>query len=309
MSTIANHKSLALIVISLILIAVAALLIDKAQHRSTQQEPLAGSTADYATPVTSTIASNWQWPHINDEQHTTLTESRANLPFTEKFVYEALKAVRLDENGNVIYDHDALLSLDEALLRMQNKLDSESLAALQGIIKQGLPNKAGEQTAKIVADYYYYLEAKDEFSRTTEALFSNTGPATIASLENDETLYAELQALRDVHLGSEVSSSLFRVSDATAQYMFDSMKLELNQDLSPVEKEQQLIDIEEKHIERSINVDNWPIRYRNFQIEKQNILQASLDQDEKNQQLNQLLQSHFNTDEIKRIAHLGLEKL
>ncbi|MGR6873566.1 hypothetical protein ACU6U9_14950 [Pseudomonas sp. HK3] len=257
----------------------------------------------------ATIATKWQWSKINTKQTIATEENKKSLPFTAKFVYEALKAVKLDDHGNVIHDHNALLSLDEALLRIQSKLDAESLSTLQAIIKDGLPGKAGEQTAKIVGDYYYYLEAKDEFSQTSEALANTEVHQSVGAVENDELLYAELQALRDVHLGSEVSSGLFRVSDADAQYMFNSMKLDLDQNLSEEEKEKIRLEIQEQHIQRSVNISDWPDRYSAFQDAKHKILATSLDEEEKQNQVTQLLRSYFSSDELKRITHLSLDQL
>jgi hypothetical protein len=258
----------------------------------------------------ATIATQWQWSKVNQQaEQPVANEVNNKLPFTAKFVYEALKAVKLDEDGNVIHDHDALLSLDEALLRIQNKLDAESLEILQGIIKDGLPGKAGEQTAKIVGDYYYFLEAKDEFSETSEALIDSSIRETSQAIENDELLYAELQALRDAHLGTDVSNGLFRVSDASAQYMFDSMKLDFNQDLTEEEKEQKRGEIEERHIQGSVNVSNWPARYGAFQDAKQKILSALLEPEEKQRQVIELLQSYFSSEELKRIQYLNLDEL
>lgn len=260
---------------------------------------------------TPTIATTWQWSQTNKDTTKAITASNSNktLPFTAKFVYEALKAVKLDEDGNVIHDHDALLSLDEALLRIQNKLDRESLDVLQAIIKDGLPGKAGEQTAQIVGDYYNYLKAKDEFSRTSDMVTESSGHETVSAVEKDQLLYAELKSLRELHLGSEVSDGLFRITDSDAQYMFESMKLDVDESLSEEEKAQQRLEIEEQHIQRSINITNWPDRYSAFQETKQTIISASLKDDEKQRQITELLNSHFNSKELKRIEHLGIDKL
>jgi hypothetical protein len=259
----------------------------------------------------STIAKQWQWTELNTQQDQPIKIEIAEkaLPFTAKFVYEALKAVKLDRDGNVIHDHDALLSLDEALLRIQSKLDTESLSILQQIIKDGLPGKAGEQTAKIVGDYYYFLEAKDEFSETSEALSDLSVHDTAGAVENDELLYAELQALRDVHLGSDVSTGLFRVSDASAQYMFDSMKLDFDQNMTEMDKQKIRLEIEEKHIRGSVNVSDWPARYGAFEDAKQKILTTSLQPEEKQRQVTELLQSYFSSDELNRIQYLSLDTL
>jgi lipase chaperone LimK len=260
---------------------------------------------------TPTVATAWQWSQDNKNAAKGITSNNSDktLPFTTKFVYEALKAVKLDEDGNVIHDHDALLSLDEALLRIQSKLDRESLKILQATIKDGLPGKAGEQTAQIVGDYYNYLEAKDEFSRTSDIISESSGHETVNAVEKDQLLYAELKSLRDLHLGNDVSNGLFRITDSDAQYMFESMKLDVDESLSEEERAQQRLEIEEQHIQRSINITNWPDRYSAFQDTKQKIMSASLNNEEKQIQITELLNSHFNSNELKRIEHLGIDKL
>lgn len=259
---------------------------------------------------TATIATEWQWQEA-DKQSTQVqanTDTAVLLPFTAESVYNALQAVKLDADGNIILDHDALLSLDETLERIHNKLDSESLSLLQELIKEALPGKAGEQTAQIVGNYYRFLEAKEEFSQMNEALTDSNSQETLESVENDEALYAELQALREVHIGTEATDSLFRVSDANAQFMFDSMKLERDDSLTPKERENRRKEIAARHIEQSVNINDWPARYRAFLNSKQNIVTASIDEDEKRKQLKELLSQHFNRDELKRIQHLGLDQ-
>ena len=269
-----------------------------------------GSQNNITENNTPTIATTWQWSKINENANKSVAPQKdQSLPFTPKFVYEALKAVKLDKEGNVIHDHDALLSLDEAILRIQNKLNSESLSILQGIIKDGLPGKAGEQTAKTVGDYYYYLEAKDEFSRANESMTDINSHETVSAVENDQLLYAELQSLREIHLGNDVSSGLFRITDSDAQYMFESMKLDADKDLPEEEKNKKRIELEEQRIQRSINITDWPDRYRAFQDEKQKIASASISDDEKQKQISELLTSYFTYDELTQIEYLNLDKL
>lgn len=258
-----------------------------------------------------TVASEWQWQQMkqNINKSQLRADNKDSLPFTEESIYNALQAVKFDENGNIILDHDALISLDEALERIHNKLDSETLSILQDIIRQALPGLSGEQTAKIVGDYYVFLEAKEEFSNMAEGLSDENAEPTLSSLENDESLYAELQSLRQVHLGSEATDSLFRVSDANAKFMFDSMKLGLDTSLTPQQREQQQQQIEAQHQAQSINVADWPARYQAFMTAKQSITSASIDDDEKRAQIAQLLRQYFNHDELKEINHLGLEAL
>ena len=309
------NKRFTVLAISIVCIVAAIIFIQNGNDTNTviannSASKLEGSQPNFIENNTSTIATSWQWSQINENaKKSTAPEKNKSLPFTAKFVYEALKAVKLDKEGNVIHDHDALLSLDEAILRIQNKLDSESLSILKSIIKDGLPGKAGEQTAKTVGDYYHYLEAKDEFSRANESIIDINNHETVSAVENDQLLYAELQSLRDIHLGNDVSSGLFRVTDSDAQYMFESMKLDADTELSEEAKDQKRIEIEAQRIQNSINITGWPDRYRAFQDAKQAITSASLSNEEMKTQITDLLSRYFTPDELKQIEHLNLVQL
>lgn len=255
-----------------------------------------------------TLATSWDWQGAkqHSEQIQKNSGNRATLPFTPQSVFDALQAVKLDKDGNLILDHDALLSLDEALERIHNKLDAESLRLLQELIRESLPGKAGEQTAQIVGQYYDYLQAKDEFSRINEGLSEEGREESVQTIVDDQTLYAELQALREVHLGSENTASLFRVTDANATYMFESMKLGMDPSLGEQEREAKRLMIQEQHIAQSVNIRDWPARYQAFQNEKRNILSSSIDEEEKGRQVARLLNQHFSPSEIDRIRYLNL---
>lgn len=296
---------------ALVVVAGIFFLLDKASDSGSLNSNTMESSFNTDVPSGKpTIASKWQWGETSKQtdQSSTLSSDSNELPFTPVSVYEALRAVKVDSDSNIILDHDALISLDEALERIHGQLDSELLDSLLNLIKQSLPGKTGVQTAKIVEDYTLFLGAKEEFSRINEELGDVNEELTMESVENDEALYAELQALREVHLGSGTTNSLFRVSDANARFMFDIMKLEQNSDLMPEEREKRQQEIEARHIEQSINITNWPSRYNAFLQAKRNIINASIGEDEKRRQLTALLTQHFDVDELERIEYLALDQ-
>ncbi len=199
----------------------------------------------------ATIASEWQWQtNLNSGQSDNAGEEQIEkntLPFTEKSVHDALQAVKLDENGDVILDHDALVSLDEALERIYNRLDGESLRELENLIESSLPGKAGKQTAKLVSDYQGFLEAKERFSQIHEGSgYDANNQQTLVTIERDIELYSELQDLRELHLGAETAQQLFQQSDANAEFMFDSIKLGMQTDLTPEQIAAQQTEIEQR---------------------------------------------------------------
>lgn len=258
-----------------------------------------------------TVAANWSWQRGEAQiEPVSLTYQHvANYPFTPGSVFDALHAVKLDIDGNVILDHDALVSLDETLERIHNRLDEDSVEALVDLIQQSLPGQAGLQLGELVENYYYYLEAKEIFSRMNEDLLVKRDVDPLVSIEQDQGLYAELQALREVHLGSDVTAELFRVSDANALYMFESMKLEADLNLTSQEREQKRKDIQAQYIAQSVNVLNWPARYPAFLSAKQAITSSSIDMQEKVKQVNALLDEHFSPEELTRIDYLKLNEI
>lgn len=301
-----KYAILSLLVIIFVVIA-AWVLKPNSIHKSDSSANNDKHT-DTSSAHSATIATEWLWSK-NENRSDSYNDSERLFPFTPKSVFRALQAVKLDADGNVILDHDALLSLDEALERIYAKLDSESLMVLQQLIRDALPGHAGEQTAKLVGDYHQFLVAKNEFSQINEAMADSNNEMTTESIQANELLYKELQELREVHLGSSSTSKLFRISDAHAKYMFDSMKLESDQDLSVEEKQIKRLEIRERHISQSINIRDWPVRYQQFKQGKGLILSSELSIEQKRVKLKSLLEASFNTNELKQVAHLGLARL
>ncbi|TDF35605.1 hypothetical protein EYS14_19540 [Alteromonadaceae bacterium M269] len=312
MSNVHINKKTIFILLGILVIAISLFFLYSLSSKPSEV-PVAdvGIKARPAITEYKTLATDWDWQkarsHIEQTQHTITNFD--HLPFTAQSVFDALQAVKVDKDSHLILDHDALISLDEALERIHNKLDADSLLALKNLIRESLPGIAGEQTAAIVEQYYHYLQAKDEFSRVNEGLSGDNSNQNLESLSDDQALYAELQALREVHLGTENTAKLFRVSDANATYMFESMKLGLDNSLSAEQKEQKRREIQENHTEQAVNILNWPSRYRAFLADKQSILSASLDNDEKRNQVAQLLSQHFSPSEIERIQYLNLSSI
>lgn len=296
------------------ILLLALILVGLFFLSSTENKEQAVAEMDLESPQlahvqeSQTVATHWNWQRAR-AQSEMIQQNNPNfdgLPFTAQSVFDALQTVKLDENGNLILDHDALLSLDEALERIYNKLDADSLRLLQDLIRESLPGNPGEQTAKIVEQYLGYLQAKDEFSRINDELSGERTSESMASIVDDQALYSELQALRELHLGTEATSDLFRVTDANATYMFESMKLGLDTTLNDEQREERHQAIQEQHIAQSVNIRDWPNRYLAFMNEKRAILSSSLDDEEKRRQVLSLLGQHFSHSEIERIRYLEL---
>jgi lipase chaperone LimK len=265
---------------------------------SDRQSPL---IADIDNPE-KTIATAWQW-----EEPTNILEENSSPAFSEKVVYNALQKVRLDSQGNVIIDHEALIALNATLDDSSLQLDEQALLELQIIIRQGLPGNAGDDVAKIVANYYHYLEASKEFNAIYETGSSNS-PAIENTTDEHKENYRELTALRELYLGSDTSTKLFSTSDANANYMFDMLEIEQATDLSDEEKQQKRLEIVNQHAEETIDISNWNERHNVFLVAKQNILQASISDQQKQTQLTELMHQHFSHEEIAHVRHMNIDK-
>jgi lipase chaperone LimK len=319
MSSTIQKKTLYTVVILACLIVITLIIFPKSDPITVKDTTLtqANETIEVVLPPNiSTIATAWQWEteqtnesvdqHANtsDMDSKSQTDTATKFPFTQASIYEALQAVKLNGNGDIIIDNDALEALNTALDHSNIKLDEESLEALQDLIKKGLPGNAGEQTAQIVADFYQYLGAEREFN----SLYETTNNEE-QNIEEYETQYNELIALRELYLGDVVAGKLFSTSDANSRYMFESMKLEADTNLSEEEKKQQQAKIIERHAEESINVKNWNERYQAFSENKQTILSASISNDQKRNQLTSLMHQHFTDEELSYVDHLKLNSL
>ncbi|OUS39966.1 hypothetical protein A9R00_08435 [Oleispira antarctica] len=265
------------------------------------------STNKYASEIgvgsnDKTIATAWQW-----ESPTNTDKEISSSIFSEKAVYSALQRVRLDSQNNVIVDHEALIALNATLDDSRLQLDEQALSELQLIIKQGLPGNAGDDVAKIVTDYYHYLAASKEFNAIYEADYS-TAEVIENTIEDHEANYRELIALRELYLGNDTANKLFSTSDANAAYMFDMLKIAQASNLSNEEKQQQSAEIIERHSQQTTPISNWNQRHTDFLASKKNILSASIDDEEKQMQLTELMHQHFNSEELAHISHLQLDK-
>jgi lipase chaperone LimK len=265
---------------------------------SDRQSPL---IVDIDNPE-KTIATAWQW-----EEPTNTPDENSSPAFSEKVVYNALQKVRLDSQGNVIIDHEALIALNATLDDSSLQLDEQALLELQIIIRQGLPGNAGDDVAKIVANYYHYLEASKEFNAIYETGSSNS-PAIENTTDEHKENYRELTALRELYLGSDTSTKLFSTSDANANYMFDMLEIEQATDLSDEEKQQKRLEIVNQHAEQTIDISNWNERHNVFLAAKQNILQASISDQQKQTQLTELMHQHFSHEEIAHVRHMNIDK-
>ena len=203
------------------------------------------------SPTGSTIKQHWQWSDLSkngNQQEDDLSEPTAPPLFTAQTVHDALYAVKLDEDKNLILDNDALVSLDEALEGIYHKLDEHSLLELTDLIESALPGETGVETATLVKNYHGFLVAQDAFNQMHSSAPGAQGVQSIASIEYDQNLYTQLQGLRSLHLGEDAANRLFHESDVNSEYMFESIKLSMDESISEQERLSRRQALEERRL-------------------------------------------------------------
>jgi hypothetical protein len=290
--------------LAVLLVIVVGLFLKSAPEPGNEfaaAEPGAGIPDN--TAEAGTIGAVWQRQSVADAtEEVNQTTSNETIPFNADALYDALQNVRIDENGDVILDNQALEALNSTLQYGEVELSDRNLANLQELIKIGVPGKAGEQTADIVVDYYRYLGAEDEFN----AMYEQPSAAADMSTDAYAQQYEELKALRAMYLGQDVAEQLFETADASARYMFEAQKLEADASLTDDEKAERLQTLNDRLTDETVPVDNWRERYDAFLAEKRRIIDAGLAEQEKSAQVEQLMQQHFSASELKKVEHLQI---
>lgn len=195
------------------------------------------------SPDSHTVAKAWDWEHFSAAelrdaskvQRQAAARSKSGekaarpVPFDVVSIYTALGNVELDEFGDVVVDHKARLALDASFQGQELNLGADGLAELQELIRIGLPGKAGEQTAEMMADYYGYRLAEEEFME---------GYPPPEDPEAMRRQFEQVVALREAHLGLEVAEQLYALEHAQTRYTLDVMQIEADSSLSDEEKSQ-----------------------------------------------------------------------
>ncbi|MBU3069116.1 lipase chaperone [Aestuariicella sp. G3-2] len=223
--------------------------------------------------------------------------------FDAEGIFEATQKVRVDDSGNVILDHEAMLALNEALGQQGLELDTLSLAQLKDLIQVAMPGKAGSQVALVVGNYYEYLKAKEEFENLHQDNHLN---------QDYEQRQASIQALRESYLGAEVSEKLFAQSDAESEFMRASFELASNKELTAEERQTKKATIQNRYVNSVVEANGWQDRYKQFVAEKNKLLEESggdnLSEDQKEKVIT-LWSSYFSEGEREKMEALQVPVL
>lgn len=215
--------------------------------------------------------------------------------FDIEYIFNALSRVSIDSNGNVVVDHNAKDLLESAFMHVSFDLTESELVELGEYIQLGISGVAGEQTAKIVRDYYDYRIEEKDFMATHQA----------SDLNDMLNNFEQITAIRRANLGYEVADKLYGLDEINNRYTIESMVIQSDIELDKESriKQQKLLSQKYELDKVAYHFDdpNFKSRYDQFLQEKQHILDANLGENQEQKQIAALLEQHFERDVIEKV--------
>ncbi len=249
----------------------------------------------------------------------------------------ALANIGIDENRDLVLDEIALVSLRQAFKQLEGASPA-LLEQLQMYVQAGLAGGTGEQAARILGDYAGYRQAlvqaeadwkstadlspEQQLEQTIALRRQHLGPITASQLfagEEGHQRYLlgvqEVRANRDLsaeqrqealeQLRADLRSGALLVGDQNSdnlQLLRASRQqwqdLDLDQPTRSYLEQQTLGLMAARDLATGSGGQDWRARYNRFERERESILRAGLAEEEKRQQINQLLGTHFTEAEL-----------
>jgi lipase chaperone LimK len=281
----------------------------------------------HTTPASS-AGANSPPPH---EPHPT-----AQVPSDAVGIYRILQSTRLDENGRVIPDQTLKEALEEGFEELGPGLSPAALSELQSSIRTGLPGQAGEEAARILEDYYRFRLAEMEFN----GQLANQSPAEhyekLVQLRRDylgaeishklfavedtnarhmlaaiaiqtnpnltgEEKEAQLGALQEKLNNSLLAQGLLEPEEAAAQKV-QRLREQGASSTDIYSTRNAILGAEGARELAAVDREEakWQIHFKGFWQARQYVMQAGLDEVERERQIDELLDQYFSPDERER---------
>jgi lipase chaperone LimK len=259
-------------------------------------------------------------------------------------IYRILQSIKLDENGRVLPDQTLKEALEVGFDDLGPNLSAVAMSELQNSIRKGLPGSAGEQAAHILESYYQFRLAEEEFNRPTEnqssavdrhkellqlrrnflgeeiadklfAMEDNQARHMFASIaiQQDANLTPDEKQAKQAALQEQLTSRLL------AQAQVEPNEAAAEKVNSLREKGASSADIYSTR-EAILGAENasklaaadreeiqWQSRFNGFWQARHYVMQAGLQEAERERQIEQLLDQYFSTEERERARNTSFD--
>jgi lipase chaperone LimK len=261
---------------------------------------------------------------------------KGEVPANVVGIYKIVQSMKLDANGRVVLDDSVSAALEEGLEGLPSNLSAAAMAELQKMIRTGLPGQAGEEAARLFENYYRFRAAEAEFieqpvtqlpadhyeklvqlrrsylgAETADKLYAVEDTqgrhmmAAIAIQTNpnltDEQKEAQQKTLQEKLNDRLLAQGLLAPEEAAAEKVqrlreqgassadvYSARKAILGsegaRDLAAADREEA----------------KWQSRFNGFWQARRYVMQAGLDQAERERQIEQLMDQYFSPEERDR---------
>lgn len=276
-------------------------------------------------------------PRAGNNSKTDESRPTAKVPYDAVEVYRILRSIKLDESGRVVPDQTAMQALEKGFNDLGPNLSPEAMSGLQDVIRTGLPGQAGEEAARIFENYYQYRLAEIEFSeQLANQLPAVDHYEQMVQLRRNylgDEIADKLFAVQDAQARHMLASIAIQknanLTDEEKQAQQAALQAQLNDRLLALgqlkPEEAAAEKVERLREQGASNADiystrtailgaegarelaaadreeaQWQSRFEGFWQARRYVMQAGLDEAERERQIAQLLDQHFGPEERER---------
>jgi lipase chaperone LimK len=272
------------------------------------------------------------------------SRSTSAVPSDVVGIYRILQSIKLDENGRVIPDQTLKEALEEGFDDLGPNLSATAMSEQQNLIRKGLPGPAGEDAAYILGNYYQFRVSEVAFNRSTENQSSAADRHNqLVQLRRNylgEEIADKLFAVEDtqarhmfasiaIQQNPNLTAAEKQAQQETLQVQLDDRQLTLGQLLPNEAAEEKVRRLREQGAssadiystrEAILGAENahkldavdredaqWQSRFDGFWQARNYVMQAGLDDAERERQIQQLLNQYFSPDERERARETSFD--
>ncbi|HTE15755.1 MAG TPA: lipase secretion chaperone [Burkholderiales bacterium] len=251
-------------------------------------------------------------------------------------IYRIVQSMKLDANGRVVPDDTVKAALEQGFEELGPNLSPVAMAELQKMIRVGLPGPAGEEAARMLENYYRFRSAEAEFigqpvnqspadhyERLVQLRRSYLGAETADKLfAVEDTQGRHMMAAIAIQTNPNLTDEEKQVQQKALQGKLNDRLLALGL-LAPEEaaaervqrlREQGASSSDIYSTRRAIlgaegardmaaadrEEAKWQSRFNGFWQARRYVMQAGLDEVERERQIEQLLDQYFSPEERER---------
>lgn len=251
-------------------------------------------------------------------------------------IYRILQSIKLDDNGRVVPDQTMKQALEEGFDDLGPNLSTEAMSELQKSIRTGLAGQAGEEAAQILENYYRFRLTEMEFegqpvnqspadhyeklvqlrrsylgAETAEKLFEvedTNGRHMLAAIaiQTNANLTDEEKQAQQAVMQEKLNDRLLALGLAEPEEVAEEKVQRLreqgasNADIYATRKA--LLSAESARDLAAADREEaaWQSRFNGFWQARRYVMQAGLDEAERERQIDQLLEQYFSAEERER---------